>query len=334
MTNIMVSAALSRRQFIGTAAVVSAGVLAGVLAGVTPAFACAPSAQPARFNAARPVCIFSKHLQWLSVADMARTAADLEFDGVDLTVRKGGHVDPARVAMDLPKAVDSIRKAGLTVPMIATDVIDPTDPQSIMVVKTAAQLGISIYRTAYLPYNRDIGVVKSLAQYKPQFQQLAALNQQHNIHGAYQNHAGTNVGAAVWDLWELLRDINPRWLGCQYDIKHATAEGGMSWVNGLDVLKSYIRCFDLKDFIWAKKEGKWQPQLVPLGEGMVDYKTYFGLLKQYNLAGPMSIHYEYPLGGAEVGKTQLGVPSDTVLAALHRDLQTVRKLLKDASLTG
>lgn len=319
---------LSRRQFIGTVATVSAGLSTGV----TPTFARTPSAQSTRPDAARPVCIFSKHLQWLPVADMAKTAADLGFDGVDLTVRKGGHVDPIRVAMDLPKAVDSIQKAGLTVPMIATDVIDPTDPQSILVVKTAAQLGIGIYRTAYLPYNRDIGVAKSLAQYKPKFKQLAALNQQHNIYGAYQNHTGTSVGAAVWDLWELLRDIDPRWMGCQYDIKHATAEGSMSWVNGLDVLKLYIRCFDLKDFIWAKKEGRWQPQLVPLGEGMVDYKTYFGLLRQYKLTGPMSIHYEYPLGGAEVGKTQLTIPSDTVLAALKRDLQTVRKLLKEANL--
>ena len=300
---------------------------AGLSAGVAPAFARVTSAQPAR-----PVCVFSKHLQWLPVADMAKTAAELGFDGVDLTVRKGGHVDPLRVATDLPKAVDLIRKAGLTIPMIATDVIDPADPASVLVVKTAAQLGIGIYRTAYLSYNRNIGVAKSLVQYKTQFQQLAVLNQQHTIHGAYQNHTGTQVGAAVWDLWELLRGIDPRWLGCQYDIKHATVEGTQSWINGLDVLKAHIRCFDLKDFIWAKKDGKWQPQLVPLGEGIVDYKTYFGLLKQDNLAGPMSIHYEYPLGGAETGKTQLTIPSDTVLAALQRDLQTVRKLLKDANL--
>lgn len=261
---------------------------------------------------------------------MAKTAADLGFAGVDLTVRKGGHVAPERVVNELPKAVALIRDAGLTVPMIATDIIDPDDPLTEPLLKTAANLGIAQYRTGYLDYNRALGITKSLDRYRKQFQKLAALNQQYGLHGAYQNHSGTRVGAAVWDLWELLKDIDPRWLGCQYDIKHAVAEGGVSWVNGLEVLKEHVRCIDLKDFIWAKKDGKWQEQHVPLGEGMVDFKTYFSLLKQYNFTGPMSIHYEFPLGGVETGQKQLTLPTATVLAALKRDRQTVESLVNQA----
>ena len=29
---------------------------------------------------------------------------------------------------------------------------------------------------------------------------LARLNEKYKIHGAYQNHAGSNFGAPVWDL--------------------------------------------------------------------------------------------------------------------------------------
>lgn len=261
---------------------------------------------------------------------MAKTAAELGFAGVDLTVRKGGHVAPERVVDDLPKAVALIRNVGLAVPMIATDVIDPDDPLTEPILKTAAQLGIPYYRTAYLNYDRTLGVTKSLDRHRQQLQKLAALNQKYGIHGAYQNHAGTRVGASVWDLWTLLSDIDPRWLGCQYDIKHAVAEGGQSWVNGLDALKTHIRCVDIKDFVWAKKEGKWQNQVVPLGEGMVDFKTYFSLLKQYNFSGPMSIHYEFPLGGAETGQQRLTLPQQVVTTALKRDLQTLQGFLKQA----
>ncbi|MBK7338584.1 MAG: hypothetical protein IPJ00_21720 [Saprospirales bacterium] len=38
----------------------------------------------------RDIHIFSKHLQWLDFEQMAKTAAEIGFDGVDLTVvRKG-----------------------------------------------------------------------------------------------------------------------------------------------------------------------------------------------------------------------------------------------------
>ena len=108
--NLLIPTA-SRRQFIGTACVAGAALTTGFIPTKTVV-------QPIH-----PLCVFSKHLQWLSVPDMAKAAADLGFDGVDLTVRKGGHVDPTRVTTDLPRAVETIQKAGLSVPMIATDVI-------------------------------------------------------------------------------------------------------------------------------------------------------------------------------------------------------------------
>jgi L-ribulose-5-phosphate 3-epimerase len=40
------------------------------------------------------ICVFSKHLQWTDVKEAAAIARDIGFDGVDLTVRPGGHVLP------------------------------------------------------------------------------------------------------------------------------------------------------------------------------------------------------------------------------------------------
>ncbi len=312
---------LSRRTFLATSLAAGAGL---VVSGI-PKVAAQPLVAPNR-----SVCIFSKHLQWLPVPEAAKAAAELGFDGLDLTVRRGGHVEPERVEAELPRAVEAIRKSGLQVPMIVTDVIDPTDPLSETVLKTAGRLGIKYYRTAYLKYRPNSDVMTDLARYTKQMQRLAALNEKYNIQGAYQNHAGTNVGSAVWDLRIILEAVDSRWLGVQYDIKHAVAEGGQSWVNGLDVLKPYINCFDIKDFIWEKVDGKWRNQNVPLGEGMVDFKQYFSLLNKYNLSGPMSVHYEYPLGGADHGKKELMMDRDKVLVAMKKDLDTLRVMLAEA----
>jgi L-ribulose-5-phosphate 3-epimerase len=115
-------------------------------------------------------------------------------------------------------------------------------------------------------------------------------------------------------------------MGIQYDIRHATVEGGLSWQNGLRLIQPFIKTIPIKDFKWEKINGEWKVEGTPIGEGMVDFKTYFKLLKQYNIHVPVSLHMEYPLGGAEDGATQLKVDKEVVFAAMKRDLQKVREL--------
>jgi len=282
----------------------------------------------------RKVCIFSKHLQWLDYDAMAEKAAEIGFDGVDLTVRPGGHVLPERVEGDLPRAVEAVRKVGLDVYMMTTRITDLRDSHTEPILKTASQLGIGYYRMGYLTYNDSLAVSESLKSYRPQLRDLAAMNKHYNIHGAYQNHAGTRVGGPVWDLWILLQDLDPRWIGCQYDVRHATLEGGSCWPLGLKLLSTYIKITAIKDFRWAKIDGKWKAENCPLTEGMVDFKQYFRLVKEYNIDGPISQHFEYPLGGAGKGKNELTIKREEVIDTMRRDVNKLRSMLKEASLSG
>ncbi len=51
------------------------------------------------------------------------------------------------------------------------------------------------------------------------------------------------------------------------------------------------------------------------------------MLKRQGIAGPISIHFEYPLGGAEHGNREITVERKTVLETLRSDLRHVRKVL-------
>src|SRR3954470_20844814 len=86
------------------------------------------------------ISIFSKHLSFVQGAELAKTAADLGFDGVDITVRKGGHIEPERVKQELPGLVALLRKQGLAVPMITTDIADAQTPFAEDVLRTASEL--------------------------------------------------------------------------------------------------------------------------------------------------------------------------------------------------
>lgn len=274
------------------------------------------------------ISIFSKHLQWLDYAEMAKVAAAMGFDGVDLTVRPNGHVLPEKVEEDLPKAIAAVRKEGLEVYMITTSITNADDPTTERILKTASSLGIRHYRTGYYMYDDKFGVEENLVRIKSQLSRLAVLNKKYSISGEYQNHSGAQYfGAPVWDLNDVLKQINSPWMGSQYDINHATVEGAHTWPIGLKLLKSHIRSIDIKDFLWTKREGKWQVDYVPLGEGMVDFKKYFGLLKQYGISVPISIHYEYALGGAEHGDRTLTINREEVIAAMKKDLATLKKFL-------
>ena len=61
---------------------------------------------------------------------------------------------PNRVTEDLPRAVETLRKHGLTVPMITTDITSATDPAAIPTLRAAPQLGIPYFKPGYWRYAR------------------------------------------------------------------------------------------------------------------------------------------------------------------------------------
>ena len=261
---------------------------------------------------------------------MADAAAEIGFDGVDLTVRPKGHVLPERVEVDLPKAIEAIQKVGLSSTMITTAVQDANDPIDRKLLETASKLGVKYYRMNWLKYPERKSIPEAIAQFKQVLTDLSHLNRKLGINGCYQNHSGNLAGASIWELWEILKDTDQTNTGVQYDIRHAVVEGGLSWKNGLNLIHPQIKTLAIKDCIWAKKNGNWIVEDVPLGEGMVDFKTYFKLLKQFRIQVPVSLHYEYPIGGAEHGATSITMDKQVIFTHMKRDLKKLQQLWEDA----
>lgn len=313
----------TRREFISKSLLAGAGasIALDVLGNSTPA------QTPQNIIGVNSISIFSKNLHWLGYEDMTDAVAKMGFDGIDLTVRPEGHVLPENVATDLPKAVETIRKAGLKVHMITTAINNPDDQYTEPILKAAGRLGIPYYRMGWISYDDKLSIEENLKTCRTKMTRLAALNKKYSIHGDYQNHAGSNFGSPVLDLWMILKDLDPQWIGCQYDVRHAMVEGANSWPIGLALLKSHIRTMDIKDYIWTKTEKGWRAETVPLGEGMVDFKKFFSLLKQHQIQGSFSLHFEYPLGGAENGAKSVTISKEEIFAAMKKDLAMLRQLI-------
>ncbi|MGV3503635.1 MAG: sugar phosphate isomerase/epimerase family protein [Adhaeribacter sp.] len=316
------STSTTRRQFLQAAMATPAGAL------LSPAAFSLSQAPPAR-----PVNLFTKCLQFLDYDRMAETLARTGFDGADLPLRPGGSVLPERVKTDLPRAVAALRKQGRSVPMIVTAINNPDDPRTEQILGTAAHQGIKYYRMGYFDYDPALSLPRNLDKHRQTLEKLENLNRRHGIHGGYQNHAGTKVGGPVWDLHLLLQDRDPAFVGLQYDICHAVTEGGTSWPLGLKLLAPWIKTIAVKDFRWQQLKGKWQPEYVPLGQGMVDFDAYLKNYKNLGLSGPLTLHAEYDLGGAEHARLQPTMGPEQIAGKLQQDLGWLRARLRQHGLS-
>lgn len=292
-------------------------VLTPILAGL--ANAAHGLAKPA-LRALRPA-VFSKHLQWLDIPAAAAFVREAGFTAIDLTVRTGGHVEPADVAAGLPRAAEAFSKAGVELAMITTGITKVT-PEAEAIVKAMKAVGQRYYRWGGLRYQLDQPLRPQIAAAKTEARRLAELNAKHGVCGIYHTHSGlAQLGASIWDIHEIVRDEDPNHLAVNYDIAHATIEGGLGgWVHSAALLGAHLRGIALKDFRW-EQDGKqlWQPVWCPLGEGMVNWPAFARLPQLAAFAGPMQIHFEYPIGGAEHGDRTIRWSRQQVATAMRRD---------------
>ena len=269
------------------------------------------------------LCLFSKPLPDMDWRRLARAAKSVGFGGIDLTVRRGGHVRPERAAEDLPKAVGEIREEGLDVPMITTELTSADDPTAREILSTAAKLSIPFFKPGYYQY-KMVNVRQELDAAANQFRGLVNLSKQFGIQVGYHNHE-EYVGAPVWDIASVIDALDSKWVGFYFDARHAVAEGGVGgWKIATNLVMPRLKMVAAKDFWWEKTQTGWTARNCPLGEGMVDWKYFANALAAGGFQGPISLHLEYDVPGTGTAK------DDNILAALRRDLQFLKTRLRES----
>jgi sugar phosphate isomerase/epimerase len=240
-----------------------------------------------------PVVTFTKPFQRATYARTAEIVGEVGWQGIELPLRAKGQIEPERVEEELPKMVEALKARGLMVGTITTDIVAVSTAHAEKVLRTAKALGITRYRLGSFRYRDDEHPGAQLDALKPQLRELAALNQQLGVRGGIQNHSGERyIGCAVWDIFELVRDLDPQALGICFDIGHATLEGGLSWKLAARLMEPWMVCVYVKDFRWEREAQGFAPKWGPLGEGMVR-REFFDWLRKSSYRGPISQHCEY-----------------------------------------
>jgi sugar phosphate isomerase/epimerase len=320
------SDSLSRRKFLQVSSA------AAWAAGAGPLSARPEAAPPGREPYRGAYCLFSKPVPQLSWLELAQSAKRAGFGGIDLTVRKAGHVLPQNVAEDLPKAVAAIRGEGLEVPMLTTELLSASNPTAAPLLSTAAKLSIPYIKAGYYQY-KFVDVRKELEEAGDQFRSLVQLAHEHGVQVGFHNHSG-NLGAPVWDIARVMDTLDPNAAGYYFDLSHATIEGGVvCWKISSHLVMPRMKMLSVKDFYWKKTATRgWHGQNCPLGEGMCHWKEVLALAAAANFQGPTSLHMEFGIEGVsdEAGVALSHDKCDAVMAAAAKDLATLKSLVHEA----
>jgi sugar phosphate isomerase/epimerase len=246
------------------------------------------------------------------------------YDGIDLTVRPGGHVLPERVTDDLPRALEAIRAKGTSVRMITTGLTSASDPTARPIMQAAARAGITLVKPGYWKYalkdvRAEVGAMAS------DLRGLAALASECGVTLGVHNHAG-NAGAAIWDIAPHIDALDARAIGYYFDPRHAVAEGGGgAWKTATLLVAPRLKMIAVKDFFWEKRADGWRIASCPMGEGMVDWPWFAAAIARSGFSGPISVHFEYEIPGA----TPDEVRRNTMVAG-KRDLAFIRERFQEA----
>jgi L-ribulose-5-phosphate 3-epimerase len=263
------------------------------------------------------LCVFSRNLARVPYAQLGDIAAQIGFEGVDLTVMIGGHVDPRVTNVDLVRAFESVRGSNLDVPMITTTITTANDPTAFPVLYLTGHSQVPLFRLGLWPYDDATDIRQRLATVRRDLMQLIPLEQRSDICALFPNRAGAFVGESTWDTQSVIETIDPRWVGHMFDPAEATAEGGAGgWEAALRIALPRLKAVGLQDFYWEKQGNAWAMRKCPLGEGMVDFDKFFSMLAAARFNGPISIAMEYK-------------PKDEP-GAMSKDLAFTRKHVEQA----
>lgn len=307
----------SRRKFLQH---VSAASLA------TPVFASALRAAPAAQSQTEwPIAIFEKVFEGLSYEELADAMEKIGADGVEATIRPGGHIEPAAAKDEVPKMSAALKARGKRIVIAATHVGSVDAPQSESLLRTLASEGVTHYRMNHYRYDLTQPIMPQLANFTAMARDLAAMNKEVGIQGLYQNHSGATakrgyVGALGFDVATMLDGIDPDHLGLAMDTRHLCKDTGSSWPVALAACKPHIRSIYVKDGTWKGERGD-QYENVPLDTGFVN-ETVFQSIRAGVKPMPLAIHMEW-LGYRVFPKDEI----PQAIEACQRDIKTLRRWL-------
>jgi sugar phosphate isomerase/epimerase len=244
--------------------------------------------------------LFTDNLSSLKIPDVCAAAKRAGFEGLDLTLRPGGHVLPENAEVGLAEAKRVADAAGVTIPMVTTAVTDTDSPHAEVIFAAAAHYGARRLKLGYWRYEPFGTLLKQIDDARSKLDRLIKLGRKYSVLPCVHCHSGAILANGGPLLYLILREFQPADVGAYVDPMHMSVEGGLSgWEMGLDLLAPWVALVGLKNFRWvergrdAKGQASFAAEYVPLQDGQAPLPQFVQRLRQLKYDGVVSFHSEY-----------------------------------------
>lgn len=263
-----------------------------------------------------PVVIFEKPIQTLGYDQMGEELAKMGIQGIEATIRKGGHIEPREAAEKVPRMVASLAKNGQKA-MIAACNVGSTGREDLEFLKVLQANGITRYRMDYFRYDLKKPLLPQVREFTGKLAEIAAMNKELGMQALYQIHAGAKyAGSLGWDAAMMFEKLDPAHAAVAFDLRHIRSGSGLSFDTTIALLKKHLGSVYVKDAKWTGPRST-KLKNVPLDTGMVDRKVFESVVKG-QAPMPLSLHMEW-------GKSSI-YPKKDVMEAVANFAKDVRVL--------
>ncbi len=241
--------------------------------------------------------MFTKLLKDLDTGRLADEIQGMGFDGFDLAVRPGYPINPENVRTALPAAAKKWAARGLTVGLVTTnfDFLDPAAPEVEPLMAACAEIGCREIKLGYWVYRgedywtRVEEIRKALAGFE-------ALCARYHVRVSVHTHSDEYYGSNCAGVMHLVRGFDPGCIGAYIDPGHLSVDGEYLPM-AFSMVKDYLSLIAVKSYAWFRTEEagevQWTKRIVPLNEGLVDWRQVLELARGVGYDGVFSLHSEY-----------------------------------------
>lgn len=242
--------------------------------------------------------LFTDNLADLSIRDACRAARQAGFDGLDLTLRPGGHVRPEDAERGLAAAHEIAAEEKVVIAMVSTAINAVDSPHAEQVI-VAAHHGLRNFKLGYWRYEPFGSAVAQLDAARRKLEGIVRLCARYGIRPCVHIHSGPILSNGPL-LYLLLRDFAPAEVGAYVDPMHMSIEGAISgWELALDLVAPWIALVGVKNYLLLPTardvhgQQRFAMEYAPLADGVAPLPQFFQRLRELHYDGVVSLHSEY-----------------------------------------
>jgi len=250
------------------------------------------------------IVAFTKSFQKWPIPVVCHRFKEIGLDGLDLTVRPKGHIEPKDVTEQLPLAAKAALEAGVEIGMLTTMITEP-DAEAEKLLTAASKLGISKIKLGYYRYKGFGSLAKQIDETRRQLAAVAKLAAKYKVLPCVHIHCNDFIPSHGTLLYLLLKDFPPDQVGAYADMLHMSLEGGGDgWRQGLDLIAPWLALVAVKNYDYQPKardprgQMRWRHRVVPVADGISPIPEFVALLRKLKFDGTYSLHSEYEGSGS------------------------------------